>query len=151
MRVRGSWMMGVGCTLLLLAPIGAVAAEGDHLLATMDKPAVVTATASSAPTSLGQPAGRQVVISVTGYQPPQGGAIQGVVKAQRPDGSEQQIGTIGVFPDTAFKADSSRPRTYNFPLPKELQGASVKLKVELVPLRGKAEGAQLEVGSAEIR
>ena len=150
MGACGSWTMRVGCALLLLAPIGAAAAEGDQLLATVNKPAVVTATPAPKTASEGQPA-RQVVLSVTGYQPPQNGAIQGIVKAQKPDGSEQQIGTIGVFPDSAFKAESSRARTYNFPLPKEFEGAAVKLKVELVPLRGQAEGAQLEVGSAEIR
>jgi hypothetical protein len=62
----------------------------------------------------------RVVVHVTGYKPPQEGGICGVVKVQKPDGSVQEIGTFGVFPDTAFKADASHARRYGFPLPKEL-------------------------------
>ncbi len=154
MRVRRLWMIGAACVLALIAPIAAIAAEGDQLLATVDKPAIVTAEPSKAHQSLAadQPAPR-VIVHVTGYQPPQKGAVRGVVKVLKPDGSEQEIGTFGVFPDTAFKADSSRARRYSFPLPKELAAGAVKLKVEIVPdkAQGTAEGAQLQVGHAEIQ
>ena len=153
MSVRRLWTIGAGCALALIALIAAIAAEGDQLLATVDRPAILTATPAAAleSTAAGQPPSR-VIVHVTAYQPPQKGAIRGVVKVQKPDGSEQEIGTFGVFPDTAFKADSSRARRYSFPLPKELATGAVKLKVEVVPdkAQGTGEGAQLEVGRAEI-
>jgi hypothetical protein len=95
----------------------------------------------------------RVVVHVTGYQPAQVGSVRGVVKVQKADGTEQEIGTFGVFPDTAFKAGTSRARVYSFPLPKELTADPVKLKVEVVPdkERGTGEGAQLEIGHAEIQ
>ena len=103
-------------------------------------------------TAADQPAPR-VIVHVTGYEPPQKGAIRGVVKVKKPDGSEQEIGTFGMFPDTAFQVDSSRARRYSFPLPKELATGAVKLKVEVFPdkAQGTGEGAQLEVGGAEIQ
>ena len=72
---------------------------------------------------------------------------------QKADGTEQEIGTFGVFPDSAFKAETSRARAYSFPLPKELAADPVKLKIEVVPdkERGTGEGAQLEIGHAEIQ
>jgi hypothetical protein len=87
------------------------------------------------------------------YQPAQKGSVRGVVKVQLADGTEQEIGTFGVFPDTAFKAETSRARAFSFPLPKELAAGPVKLKVEVVPdkERGTGEGAQLEIGHVEIQ
>jgi hypothetical protein len=154
MSVRRLWTIGAGCALALIAPIAAIAAEGSQLLATVDRPAIVTATPGAAleSTAAGQPPSR-VTVYVTGYQPPQRGAVRGIVKVQKSDGSEQEIGTFGVFPDTAFKADTSRPRSYSFPLPKELAPGPVNLKVEIVPDKpqGTGEGAHLEVGRAEIQ
>jgi hypothetical protein len=154
MSVRHLWTIGAGCAFALIAPLAAIAAEGSPLLATVDRPAILTATPAAAleSTAAGQPASR-VIVHITSYQPPQKGAVRGVVKVQKPDGSEQEIGTFGVFPDTAFKADTSRARSYSFPLPKELATGPVKLKVEIVPDKpqGTGEGAQLEVGRAEIQ
>jgi hypothetical protein len=152
MGVRRLWVMGAGCAVGLLALFAAIAAEVDQLRATIDKPATVTATPAKAleSTSADQPA-PSVTLHVTGYQPPKDGAVAGVVKIQKPDGSEQELGTFGVFPQTAFKTDSSNARRYSFTLPKELASGPVKLKVDLVPIRGTGEGAQLEVGRAEVR
>jgi hypothetical protein len=154
MSVRRLWMIGAGCALALVALVAAIAAEDDQLFATVDRPAILTATPAKAleSTAADQPAPR-VIVHVTGYQPPQEGGIRGVIKVQKPDGSEQEIGTFGVFPDTAFKADSSHARRYGFPLPKELATGPVKLKVEIVPDKPRAtgEGAQLEFGRAEIQ
>ena len=74
------------------------------------------------------------------------------MKVQKPDGTEQEIGTFSVFPNAA----SGRllpPRRYSFPLPKELAAGAVKLKVEVVPDKAQetGEGAQLEIGGAEIQ
>jgi hypothetical protein len=75
------------------------------------------------------------------------------VKVQKPDGTEQEIGSFGVFPDTAFKADPTRARRYSFALPKELATGAVKLKVEVVPdkAQGTGEGARLEIGGVDIQ
>ena len=151
MIVRRLWMTGAGCALTLVA---AFAAEDDQLLATVDRPAILTVEPTKAfgSTVADQPAPR-VVVHVTGYKPPQEGGIRGVVKVQKPDGSEQEIGTFGVFPDAAFKADSLHARRYGFPLPKELATGPVRLKVEVVPDKPRATGvgAQLEIGRAEVQ
>jgi hypothetical protein len=151
MGVRRLWMIGAGCALALLAPLAAIVAEGDQLLATVDKPAIVTATPAKALESAA--AASRVIVHVTGYQPPQKGTVRVVVKVQKPDGTEQEIGTFGVFPNTAFKADSYPVRRYSFPLPKELATDAVKLTVQIVPdkARDTGEGAQLVVGGAEIQ
>jgi hypothetical protein len=154
MSVRRLWMIGAGCALALILSICPVAAEDNQLLATVDSPAILTATPADGleSTAAGQAAPR-VIVQITGYQPPQKGAIRAVVKVQKADGSEQEIGTFGMFPDAAFKTDSSRARRYSFPLPTDLATGPVKLKVEVVPDKPRAtgEGAQLEVGGAEIQ
>jgi hypothetical protein len=150
MSVRRLWLISVGSALALLAPI---AAEGGQLLATIDRPAILTATPTKAlESTAADRSGPRVVVDVTGYQPPQKGAVRGVIKVQKSDGTEHEIGTFGVFPNAAFRADSSRARRYSFPLPKELATGAVKLKVEVVPDKAQetGEGAQIEVGGAEI-
>jgi hypothetical protein len=154
MSVRRLSMIGAGCALALIPLIDPVAAEDDQLLATVDRPAILTATPAKVPENAAAdlPAPR-VIVHITGYQPPQAGGIRAVVKVQKPDGSEQEIGSFGVFPDAAFNADPSHARRYSFPLPKGLATGPVKLKVEVVPdkARGTGEGAQIEVGRAEIQ
>ena len=140
-----------GAFALVLTPLAAMAAEGDQVHATIDKPAVVTATPAPERGSAG--GGARVVVSVTAFQPPQdGGPVQVVVKAQR-DGTEREIGRFGITPHTAFKADErSRPKSFGLALPSELaSGGPIKLNVYLVPTRGEGRGARLEVGGAEIR
>jgi len=122
------------------------------LIATVGKPAIVTATLAPRPLA-GAAAPSRVVVQVTGYQPAQKGSVRGIVKVEKADGTDQEIGSFGVFPDRAFTAESSRARSYSFPLPKELAAGDVKLKVEIVPDKAQAtgEGARLEVGRAEIQ
>jgi hypothetical protein len=154
MHVRGLWIIGAACGLAVLVGLATLGAEGDQLIATVGKPAIVTATPAKAPDgAAADKSPPRVIVHVTGYQPPQKGAVRGVVKLQKADGTDQEIGTFGVFPDTAFKADTSRPRSYGFPLPKELATGAVTLKIEIVPdkAQGTGEGAQLEVGRAEIQ
>jgi hypothetical protein len=146
---RRPWL--AGALALLLTPLAAMAAEGDRVHATIDEPAVVTAT--PAPERGALAGGARVVVSVTAFQPPQdGGPVQVVVKAQH-DGAEREIGRFGITPYTAFKADErSRPKSFGLALPSELAGGGpIKLNVYLVPTRGEGKGARLEVGSAEIR
>jgi hypothetical protein len=136
---------------LVLTDVGAEAAEGGQLLATVDMPAIVTA--APAPASIGTDARPRVIISVMGFQPPQdGGAVQVVVKAQR-DGTEQEVGRFGITPNVPFKAaDPSKAQRFGLQFPKELtSGGPVKLNVYLRPTRGEGKGARLEVGHAEIR
>lgn len=154
MSVRPLWMIGAAGAMAVFA-LAACAAEDERLIATVDSPAVVTTSPAATVENKGFEANAvpRVVIDVTGYQPAQKGAVRGVVKVQKPDGSEQEIGTFGMFPDAAFKADTSRARSYSFPIPKELATGAVKLKIEVVPDKasGTAEGAHIEVGRAEIR
>jgi hypothetical protein len=152
MGVRRLWVLGAACGLAILGLAVAIRAEDDRLIATVGKPAIVTATPAGAAQDSSGSAPR-VVVHVTGYQPAQEGAVRGVVKVQKPDGSEQEIGTFGVFPNAAFKAETSRARSYSFDLPKELATGKVQLKVELVPdkAQGTGAGAQLEVERAEVR
>ncbi|MCA1510458.1 hypothetical protein [Bradyrhizobium sp. NBAIM01] len=154
MNVRRFSIMGVGSALATLVAIGALPAEGDPLIATVGKPAIVTATRSKPQEGLtADKVPSRVVVLVTGFQPAQQGNVRAIVKVQRADGKEQEIGTFGVFPDRAFKAETSRARAFSFPLPKELAVDSVKLKIEVVPdkERGTGEGARLEIGRAEIQ
>jgi hypothetical protein len=154
MDVRRLPAIGIAGALAILAGAAAIAAEGEPLIATVGNPAIVTALPSNAAESMAGPKqAPRVVVHVTGYKPAQQGSVRGVVKVRQADGTEKEIGTFGVFPDTAFKADSSRPRMFSFPLPRELAAAPVQLKVEVVPdkERSTGEGAQLEIGRAEIQ
>jgi hypothetical protein len=154
MDVRRILIIGVGSALAIFALIAALPAEGDRLIATVGKPAIVTAAPAKPQEGLAaDKAAPRVVVHVTGYQPAQKGSVRGVVKVHKADGTEQEIGTFGVFPDAAFKAETSRARAFSFPLPKELAADPVKLKIEVVPdkERGTGEGAQLEIGHAEIQ
>jgi hypothetical protein len=120
--------------------------------ATVESPAVVTATA--APQEAFASQSPQVIVSVTGFEPPREGGVEVVVKAQA-EGSqmEQEIGRFAVFPETAFKApDPSKAKRFGLPLPKEVAASkAITLRVYLVPFKGSGEGARLELGGAEIR
>jgi hypothetical protein len=80
--------------------------------------------------------------------------VEAVVKAQKDDQSEQEIGRFGIFPSTGFTAadSSGGARRFGLPLPKELAGSkALRLDVYLVRSRGGGEGAVLELGGAAIR
>ena len=146
MKIQHIELAGVGCVLALLA--SGAAAENERMDATVEKPALVTATGPSTPSTKSH-----VVISVTGFQPAAEGAVQAVVKARNQDGTEQELGRFGLHPQTSFKSEPTGAQRYSVPLPKNLASeGSVNLKVELVPgLKGTGEGARLELGGAEIR
>jgi hypothetical protein len=134
---------------LIFATWGAIAAGGGELLATIDKPAIVTV--ALAESEARNQSGR-LVLKVSGFKPAQdGSAVQAVVKVEKADGTEQEVHRFTVFPQTEFKASNpSKFLKFGFSLPKELAiGGSVRLKVELVPLRGKGNGASLEVAGVE--
>jgi hypothetical protein len=154
MQVRRILITVAESALAILAVVAAVPALGEPLIATVDQPAVLAATPAKPQESLAaEKAPPRVVVHVTGYQPAQQGSVRGVVKVQKPDGTEQEIGTFGVFPDTAFNAGTSRAKAFSFPLPKDLAADQVKLKIEVVPDKqhGTGAGAQLEIGHAEIQ
>jgi hypothetical protein len=147
---RRSRATGIAAVLVaMLGGLGA-AAEGNQLIATVERPATVTVTVAQGPDSI--EAGKYVVVDVTAYTPPRHGAVQGVVTVQKnTDGTEQEIGRFGIFPNTEFSA-ADRVQRYSFPLPRDvLQDGPVKLTVHVVPLRGEGEGARIEVGGAEIK
>lgn len=153
MDVRRSAIMGAGCALMVaLAYEVAVAAEDSVPVATVVSPAVITATPAPAADQGVASQSPRVIISVTGFRPPHEGAVQAVVKIRR-DGTEQEIGRFGIFPNAEFTAaDPSKAQRFGVPLPKELaRGGPVKLNVYLVPFKGEGSGARLEIGGAEIR
>jgi hypothetical protein len=140
----------VGMLAIVLACLGA-AAEGNQLIATVERPATVTAAAAPGPEA--SSAGQQVVVRVTGYKPARDGAVQGVVKVQSNDGTEQEIGRFGIFPNAEFRAaDPSQARRFIYQLPRDLgRVGPIRLKVEVAPIRGDGKDAQLEIGGAEIK
>ena len=127
-------------------------AEGSQLIATVERPALVTAAATS-PGSESRPGEQRVVVSVLGYKPPRDGTVQGVVTVQKNQGQEQEIGRFGLFPNAEFRAsDPSQAQQFSFPLPRDLtRGGPVQIKVEVVPTRGDGKDARLEIGGAEIK
>src|SRR5262245_5494950 len=148
-----SWMAGAGAAIVVVFALTTAAhAQGDQLLATVDKPAVVTAVPAAERGASAKPA--RIVIDVTGFKPPQDGQpVQAVVSVRKEGGTEQEIGRFGLFPQTEFRAASpSEAQRFSVPLPSDLAGGSaVTLNVQLVPSRGKGEGARLELGGAQIR
>jgi hypothetical protein len=149
---RRSRATGIAAVLVSMLGCLGAAAEGNQLIATVERPATVTVTVAQGPNSI--EAGQYVVVDVIAYTPPRDGAIQGVVTIQKhTDSTEQEIGRFGIFPNTEFSAaDHSRVQRYSFPLPRDvLQDRPVKLTVHVVPLRGEGEGARIEVGGAEIK
>jgi hypothetical protein len=150
---RRSSAAGVlGALAIMLACIAVVSAEGNQLIATVERPAVVTAAAAPGPEDSLRD--QRVVVSVTAFTPSRDGTVQGVVKVQKSEGgAEQEIGRFGMFPNAEFRAaDPSQAQRFSFPLPKELaRGGPVKVTVQVMPLRGEGKDARLEVGGAEIK
>lgn len=151
---RSSAAGALGALAIMLACIALASAEDSQLIATVERPAVVTAAAVPGPDAgmADQPA--RLVVSVTAFTPSRDGTVQGVVKVQKSEGgAEQEIGRFGMFPNAEFRAaDPSQAQRFSFPLPKELaRGGPVKLTVQVVPLRGEGKDARLEIGGAEIK
>ena len=122
------------------------------MLATIDKPAILSVAPATGPDSKARSRTGRLVLKVAGFKPAQdGSAVQAVVKVEKADGTEQEVHRFTVFPQTEFKAsDPSKFLKFGFSLPEELAtGSPVRLKVELVPLRGKGDGASLEVAGVE--
>src|SRR5262245_26739090 len=91
---------------LLIATSGWAVAEDDQLLATIDKPAVVTLEPAAGSKSGVADASGRVVLKIVGFRPAQdGSAVQAIVKVQRADGSEKEVHRFTVFPQAEFKAD----------------------------------------------
>ena len=142
---RGALAISFVCTAFACA-------EGSQLIATVERPALVTAAATS-PGSESRPGGQRVVVSVLGYKPPRDGTVQGVVTVQKKQGQEQEIGRFGLFPNAEFRAsDPAQAQQFSFPLPRDLtRGSPVQIKIEVVPTRGDGKDARLEIGGAEIK
>ena len=142
---RGALAISFVCTAFACA-------EGSQVIATVERPALVTAAATS-PGSESRPGEQRVVVSVLGYKPPRDGTVQGVVTVQEKQGQEQEIGRFGLFPNAEFRAsDPSQAQQFSFPLPRDLtRGGPMQIKVEVVPTRGDGKDARLEIGGAEIR
>src|SRR5689334_10706959 len=120
MKTRASMFAGA---LVALALFSAEAAEGDQVLATPDKPAVVTAARTA---SLEAAPGRNpaIYVHVAAYQPPKGGgSVLIAVKAEQPGKAERDIGKFGLSLNKPFTAtDAPRGQTFRLPLPRDLAG-----------------------------
>src|SRR5882724_4864919 len=99
---RSSAASALGALAILLACIALVSAEGSPLIATVERPAVVTAAAPPGPEV--SPGDQRVVVSVTAFTPPRDGTVQGVVKVKKNEGGEHEIGRFGMFPNAEFRA-----------------------------------------------
>ncbi len=143
------------CAFATLPALLGVATAGDQVIATVERPAVITSTSAPVSAAAGGAAEQsaRLVVSVAGYTPPQdGGAVQVVVKAQQHgSGAEQEVGRFGVMLPTGSMGSSGVAR-YGLPLPPELaDDGPLKLNVYLIPSQGDGKGARLEVGGAEIQ
>jgi hypothetical protein len=145
------WIAVLGCVVSVALANVTIHAEAGQKVATTDKPASIVATRG-----VGREANEstRLVLTVTGFKPPQNGAVQVVVKAeQAPEGTEREIGRFGIFPQTEFQAQAgAQPQQFGFPLPRELASnlPSLRLNVYLVPLRGDGRGSQVEIGAAAL-
>jgi hypothetical protein len=99
------WLFGggVGALAMVFACPCPANAEGNQVVATIDRPAVVTAVASSSVTARPADQPARLIVKITGYQPPPNGAVLAVVKFQGEGaGPDWEIGRFGVFPTTPF-------------------------------------------------
>ncbi len=132
-------------------------APGDVMTATPEAPAVLTVPVPQLDAGAGNKTS-SVVLSVTGYTPPEDGSLKAVVRLKdQANGEEQILGDFGVFPaDTGFQADTpDAAQRFSFDLPTESLAAgapdTLRLKIELVPILGDAgRGGSLEFGGVEI-
>ena len=143
--------LGVILASCLVTPVSA--AEGDRLLATPERPALVTASRSVEAEAVEPRRALRVIVGVTSYQPARDGApIRIIVKARDKDGAEREIGRFGITPNTPFKApDPSRARRFGLPLPPGFSTERLKLNIYIEPVSGTGTGAQVEIGGAEVR
>ena len=147
MGARNTWLLGVVCALAFTAPVHS---QDNPLRVTIEKPATVTVAAR---TATADQSAQRVVVHVTGFRPSKDGNVQIIVKAQMPDGTEREIGRFGLYSQAEFKTDLAGAQRYSVPLPRELAGGKrVKLTISLArPTAGTGEGAELDVGRAEIQ
>jgi hypothetical protein len=150
--------VGVACLLAFaLWSAAASAQEGDQLLATVDKPARITATRTAPAVDAAPARPMRVIVSVTHYRPTEDGSpLEVVVNGRSGDGAEQEIGRFGITPDREFaSADPSTTQRFRFALPRELAamaaaGKPLTFSVQLVPVHGKGQGAFLRLGALEF-
>ena len=151
MAERVWWTKWIASVCVLQASFCVIAAPAEHLLATVDQPAVVTARLGAAS---GPEQASRLVLTVVGFAPPREGAVEVVVSAGLGSGgADAEIGRFGIFPSAPFKVeDAAQGRRYGFPLPSALASADgVTVQVRIVPIRGDGKGASLELGGADIR
>jgi hypothetical protein len=157
--------MANGCTRRVVLGCGFLATiwpgtghteEKDPLLATVDKPAIITArrpiSASAAPN-----ARLQTIVSVTRYHPSADGKpVEIVVDGRVEGGQNREVGRFGITPDRDYAAnDPSAAQRFLLPIPQELAadvraGKPITFTVRLVPVRGNGEGASLRIGNVEV-
>ncbi|WP_439360162.1 hypothetical protein ACNJYC_07950 [Bradyrhizobium sp. DASA03007] len=130
------------------------AQENDPLLATVDKPAVITATRRASTATIGR---SEVIVGISRYHPSADGSpIEVVVDGRVEGGPDREIGRFGVTPDREFVADDpSDAQRFRFALPPDFAaragaGKALTFIVRLVAVRGSGKGASLRVGDVEL-
>lgn len=132
------------------------AAENDPSIATVGKPATITARTASPDETAAAPSKRstRLVVSVSDFQPAaDGNAVQVVVRAlNERTGAEQEVGGFGVMPYGAAGIAPPQVQRFGLALPEDLSADhSIRLNVYLEPSIGNGKGARLKVDGAEIR
>jgi hypothetical protein len=142
----------VAGSLVAMAAVLGVAAAKDSMLATIDKPATLTATPVSA-AMLGAAdigTGHVLVTVVAFTPPPDRKPVEAVVWiSRRGGGPAQKVGSFAITPYAPFKArDPSMAQRFQFPLPASLAGQrTLDVSVALVPVGTGVKGASLEIGT----
>jgi len=171
-RIRPEWIMRFCAALAILAhwaPWPAAAqAEGDAMLATLDKPATVTVQRASVAGETASPRRPRVIISVTNYSPTADCTpVQVVVKGRVDDRPEVEVGRFAITPDRGFDAAAPEAQRFALPLPSGLgTDKPVRFSVHLVlaegakpnsacptggPRAAKPGGASVRIGEVEIQ
>ena len=95
--------------------------------------------------------GRFVDIAVRGFHPSAAGPVQIVVEAKTRT-SHVEIGRFGIYPERPISANEAERQRFSLPVPRGLRlTRASRLVVRIVPGRGTAEGAEVEVESARLR
>jgi hypothetical protein len=152
-----AWTIGVLPALAFITISGALAEGDDVMMATIAKPATISATTTppgdNSAMSATATARRRIILSVSEFQPAaDADPVTAVVKLQKADGAQQEIGRFGITPHVPFKArDSSNFQRFGFSLPPDYASSgALTVIVSLVPNRGEGAGARLKIGDVKI-
>jgi hypothetical protein len=146
-------LCALAAAALFLGALPSAVWAGNAMLATTERPAIVTAKAADQALLGAADIGKgHLLIEVAAYTPsPDKKPVEVVVSAKLASGL-REIGRFSIMPAAAFNAGSHRP-TQNFalPLPDDLKGKpSLELSVAIVPVLNGGQGASVTIANAAI-